>query len=204
MLVEKAYLYVVLTRTNTIISRLIYLFTRDEYTHAALSLDKELTEMYSFARKYTYNPFVGRFKHEYLGKGVYKHSKYLPGVVLEIEVPKESYDEARKLVEQFIANRSRYKYNFRGLIYGLLNKPTTREDRFLCSQFVYFVLNQSGVVDFHMPANLVRPVDFLGLDAQIVFQGNLKELVANAETDYPVRIRLYRWVRERISSMKAG
>ena len=51
---SKEHLYVVLTRTNTIISRLIHLFTQDEYTHAALALDRELTEMYSFARQYTY------------------------------------------------------------------------------------------------------------------------------------------------------
>lgn len=201
---EKAYLYIVLTRTNTMISRLIHLFTRDEYTHAALSLDKDLQEMYSFARKYTHNPFIGRFKHEHLEEGIYKQAKHLPGVVLEVEVPRENYAEARELVEQFIANRSRYKYNFRGLIYGLLNRPTTRDDRFLCSQFVYFVLYQSGIADFQTPANLVRPVDFLGLDAQIVYQGDLKELVVEQETNYPIRIRLYRWVRERLWSTKAS
>ena len=76
---SKEHLYVVLTRTNTIISRLIHLFTQDEYTHAALALDRELTEMYSFARKYTYYPFLGRFKHERLDEGIYKLAKQLPG-----------------------------------------------------------------------------------------------------------------------------
>ena len=38
---DKAHLYVVLTRTNTVISRLIHLVTRDEYTHAALALDRD-------------------------------------------------------------------------------------------------------------------------------------------------------------------
>jgi len=138
--VEKAYLYIVLTRTNTMISRLIHLFTHDEYTHAALSLDKDLTQMYSFARKYTRNPFVGRFKQERLNEGIYKISRKLPGVIVEIEVPKERYNEARELLEEFIANSSRYKYNYRGLIYGIFKKPTTAKDRFLCSQLPSYLL----------------------------------------------------------------
>lgn len=203
-LVDKAYLYIILTRTNTIISRLIYLVTHDEYTHAALSLDKDLQEMYSFGRKYAHNPFIGRFKHEHLEEGLYKLAKHLPGVILQVEVPLENYAEARELIEQFIANHSHYKYNVRGLLYGLLNRPTTRDDRFLCSQFVYYVLYESGIADFRTPANLVRPADFLGLDAQIIYEGDLKELVVGHEGGYPIRVRLYRWVRKWLSFTKAG
>lgn len=47
---EKFYVYVVLTRTNTVISRLIQLFKKDEFTHAAISLDRDLANMYSFGR----------------------------------------------------------------------------------------------------------------------------------------------------------
>lgn len=201
---EKAYLYIVLTRTNTMISRLIRLFTGDEYTHAALSLDRELQEMYSFARKYTRNPFLGRFKHERLEEGVYGLAKQLPGVVLEVEVPLENYAEARDLIDQFIANRAQYKYNFRGLLYGPLNKPTKRDDRFLCSQFVYYILRESGVIDFHIPASLVRPVDFLDLKARIVYQGDLKELVDAGHGTCPMRVRLYHWIQETLWTTKAS
>jgi len=41
-IMEKFYVYVVLTRTNTVISRLIQLFKKDEFTHAAISLDRDL------------------------------------------------------------------------------------------------------------------------------------------------------------------
>lgn len=185
------------------ISRLIHLFTKDDYTHAALSFDKGLEEMYSFGRRKTYNPFIGRFKHENLNEGIYRISRQLPGVIVEIEVPQERYDEARALLEEFIANRSRYKYNYRGLIYGILNKPTTSEDRFLCSQFVYYILYQSGIVDFQRPSNLVRPQDFLDLDGRIVFQGNLKEL-AEAQSPLPIRIRVLNWCRHRYPFRKVS
>lgn len=196
---EKTHLYIVLTRTNTIVSRLIHLFTQDDYTHAALALDKNLDEMYSFARKQTYNPFIGRFKHERLDEGIYKLARRLPGVVMEIEVPLEHYAEARELVEKFIANRSRYKYNYRGLIYGLFNRPTKTDDRFLCSQFVYYILYESGIADFQTPANLVRPQDLLDLAGRIVFQGDLKELVGGAQ-NLPIRIRVLNWYRHKRST----
>lgn len=200
---EKAYLYIVLTRTNTVISRLIKFFTNDEYTHAALAFDKELDEMYSFGRRTTYNPFIGRFKQEHLDEGVYKISKQLPGVILEIEVPKEHYHEARRLLEEFISNRSHYKYNYRGLIYGILNKPTKREDRFLCSQFVYYILYNSGIVDFERPSNLVRPQNFLDLESNIVFQGDLKEL-AKEHPQMPITIRALNWAKERHPFRRVG
>lgn len=196
---EHAHLYVVLTRTKSIVSRLIYLVTRDEYTHAALALDKDLQEMYSFGRKYSYYPFIGRFKHERLDEGLYARSARLPGIVLELDVTPEQYARAKSIVQQFIANSSRYKYNCRGLVYGLLHKPTTRNDRFLCSQFVYYVLHESGVADFQVPANLVKPVDFLKLPARIIYKGDLKSLVstirrAPEQTALPKRLRSKRSV----------
>ena len=196
IVVEKYRLYVVLTRTNTIISRLIHLVTQDEYTHAALALDQELQRMYSFARKYTHNPFIGRFKHEHLDEGIYKLAKQLPGVVLEIEVSQSQYEKACQLIEGFIANQSQYKYNCKGLIYGLLNRPTKRNDRFLCSQFVYYILHESGVVDFQTPANLVKPQDFLRIQGQVVYRGDLKELSGSVSHDtvkHRIIQRVWQW-----------
>lgn len=200
---EKAYLYIVLTRTNTVISRLIKFFTNDDYTHAALAFDKDLDEMYSFGRKTTRNPFVGHFKQEHLDEGIYKISRQLPGLILEIEVPQDRYEEARKLLEEFIANRSRYKYNYRGLIYGILNKPTNQEDRFLCSQFVYYILYNSGIADFDRPSNLVRPQNFLELEGRVVYQGDLKEL-AKEQPQMPIRIRVLNWAKEHHPFRKVG
>ena len=74
------YLYIVLTRTNTTMSRLIQIFKNDKYTHAAISFDKNLNQMYSFGRKHTFNPFIGGFKKEDINKGIYKLSQTVPSV----------------------------------------------------------------------------------------------------------------------------
>lgn len=168
--------YVVLTRTSTIISMIIHNFTNDQYTHAAISLDRELKYMYSFGRKWTYYPFIGGFKHENLNEGGYKFSKILPGVIIELQVTEDQYNNVNRLLNQFIYNSECYKYNYMGLIYNLSNKEACYEYRFLCSEFVYHILKESGIVDFKKPRNLVKPVDFLELEGEKIFEGDLRTL----------------------------
>ncbi len=169
-------IYVVLTRTNTVISRLIRYFTKDEYTHASISLDKELKYMYSFGRKWTYNPFIGGFKHENIDQGAYKFSKKLPGVIIELNVSEEQYFRAKRILNEFIYNSSDYKYNYLGLINSIMHKENYYDYRFLCSEFVYYVLNESNIINFDKPRNLVRPQDFLKLEGNIIYEGDLREL----------------------------
>jgi len=173
---ERFYLYIVLSRPNTLISWLIQLIKNDEYTHAAISFDKELDCMYSFGRKHAYNPFIGIFKREEISKGLYKTHKNMPGVILEIEVSKQQYYIASNLINGFITNSRHYKYNYSGLIHGLFNKTACYENRFLCSEFVYHILLESGILDFKISRNLVRPQNFLNNVSNIVYQGNLKEV----------------------------
>ena len=168
-------LYIVLTRTNTVLSRLIGIFKKDQYTHAAISLDSDLNQMYSFGRRNTYNPFIGCFRKEDIHEGVYGLCKTLPGAIIEVEVTAEQYRKATELLDQFIYHRDNYKYNYQGLLYGLLDKPLCVEDSFLCSEFVYYILSESGIVDFQMPRSLVRPQKLLHAKGKIVFQGDLKD-----------------------------
>ncbi len=172
---KRFYLYIILTRPNTIVSKLIHLIKKDEYTHAAISFDKDLYNMYSFGRKYVFIPFIGRFKRENINEGIYKLHNNLPGIVMEIEVTKKQYRKARSLLNSFILNNNLYKYNYLGLLDGLLNKPASHENRFLCSEFVYHLLKESGIIDLDLPENLVRPQNLLAIKSKIVFEGNLKE-----------------------------
>ncbi len=173
---EKYCLYIVLTRTNTMISRLIQLFKHDEYTHASISLDKELNHMYSFGRRTTYNPFIGRFKKEDINEGIYKFWDTLPGTIIEVEVSKEQYENAKEILDEFISNSDLYKYNYKGLIHCILNKEVISENRFLCSEFVYHILKESGAADLKISRNLVRPESLLNIEGNLIYKGDLKEI----------------------------
>jgi hypothetical protein len=189
---EKYYLYIVLTRTNTVMSNLIRIFKNDEYTHAAISLDKELNHMYSFGRRNTYNPFIGRFRKEDINEGVYKFCNTLPGAIIEVEVSKQQYEKAKALFEHFISNSHLYKYNYKGLAHSLLNKPVYSDYSFLCSEFVYHILKESGIADLKISRNLVRPQSLLNIEGRMIYKGNLKEIKIPENNSYAKEIRTRR------------
>lgn len=171
---EKTSVYIVLSRPRTVVSDLIYLVTKDTYTHAAISFDKELRTMYSFGRKYPYNPFYGRFKKEELDEGLYKRLDHLPGAVIELTVTQAQYDKAWELLSEFLTHPEKYKYNYLGLMDHLQERAVCRENRFVCSEFVYYILHNSGILDLGVSPNLVRPQTFLQVPGNLIYEGNLK------------------------------
>lgn len=46
-------IYIILTHTGTLLSKIIKMYTKDEYSHVSISLDSELEEMYSFRKAKT-------------------------------------------------------------------------------------------------------------------------------------------------------
>ncbi|ABR49086.1 conserved hypothetical protein [Alkaliphilus metalliredigens QYMF] len=171
---KKYYLYIVLTSPSTAVSKIIKLVKNDEYTHAAIALDKDLDRMYSFGRKYTYNPCLGRFKQENINEGIYKFHKTLPGVIMEVEVSKEEYKKANSLIDHFISNSNLYKYNYKGLFPILFSGKEPCDNRFFCSEFVYYILKESGIADLQIARNTVRPQDLLNIRSKFIYMGNLK------------------------------
>ncbi len=173
---ERKSLYIILTRTNSLLSKLIQLVKKDIYTHAAISLDKNLTKMYSFGRKYTYLPFMGCLGLETIEAGIYKKQKILPGVILEIKVTDWQYNKANKILEDFIKNKENYKFHYAGLFDHLLNREVKLVNKFLCSDFIYRILKSCGILDLSTPENLVRPQNILlGLSNRIIYEGDLKK-----------------------------
>ena len=65
-------IYFILTNTGTVLSKIIKTYTKDEFTHVSIALDRNLQQMYSFGRLNPYNPFWGGFVHEYVDKGTFK------------------------------------------------------------------------------------------------------------------------------------
>lgn len=173
---EKKHLYIVLTRPDTIISKIIRYIKKDDYSHASISLDRDFEKMYSFGRKNKYNPFIGGFVKEDFDKGVYGFCKVLNGIVIEIDVSNEQYEKAKNIINEFILKKEDYKYNYLGLFYHLINKEAYIKDRFSCSEFVYYILNKIDAVYLNIPKNLVRPQDLININGNIIYKGNLKNL----------------------------
>jgi hypothetical protein len=176
------------------LSRLIHRVTQAEYTHAAIALDEGLEYMFSFGRRRVSNPFIGCFKRESLNDEIYGDCAELPGVVAEISVTPAQYAEICSIIESFLLNHHNYSYNTLGLVRNLVRMPAESDTRFFCSEFVYYVLNESGVCDFGMVRGGIRPEMLLEISGRIAFEGNLMQL-RNKRTKQPRRQQIFSFMK---------
>ena len=86
-------IYIVLTYTGTILSKIIKGYTRAEYCHVSLALDENLEEMYSFGRIHPYNPFIGGFVHEGINIGTFKRFKNTKALIYSLEIDEIKYEK---------------------------------------------------------------------------------------------------------------
>ena len=65
-------IYILLTRSGTLLSKLVYAVTGASYTHASMAFDEELNCLYSSTRKNGYTMFPAGPSKEYLNRGVFR------------------------------------------------------------------------------------------------------------------------------------
>lgn len=182
-------IYLALTQTGTILSRAVKLVTRDEYNHISISLEKGLSSLYSFGRRYAYNPFVAGFVTESATSGTF--GRFRNTLLLLLELPVEAWVYSAigdELVD--MASRGReYKYNYLGLLLALFGKRRGYGTRFYCSEFVQYILSKYGLGLSRGASEAIRPSEFSRLPgAKIIYEGKLSDYarVASGE-ELPAR-----------------
>ena len=120
-------IYIILTYTGTILSKIVKVYTRKEYSHVSISLDEDLTKMYSFGRLYPYNPFLGGFVHEGLDRGTFKRFKKTKTKIYSLEIPEEKYDKIEEIIQAVQSKKNAYKFNLIGLLGISLGVKIKRE-----------------------------------------------------------------------------
>lgn len=156
-------LYIVLSKTNTVLGRVIRKYLGVEYNHCSISLDPSLEELYSFGRKRVHNFIDAGFVVEGKDHGFFKAYSNASISVLQWPVTKEEWQNVKQNIEKFKANKRVYKYNILGLISCSLEIPFSRKNEYFCSQFVADLLDKSGVYHFGKDPRLVKPHEFLEL-----------------------------------------
>lgn len=166
--------YIILTYTGTLLSKVIRRYTKFEYSHVSIATDNELNEMYSFARIRPYNPFVAGFIQENPHEGTFKRFKNTSTEIYSMTVSRKQYCKIRKNLNVMKENRSEYHYNILGLFALIFHKKLKRDKTFYCAEFVQYILDTSEVEN-NLPV-LVKPADFMGLDnIQIEYKGRLQD-----------------------------
>lgn len=167
-------IYIVLTYTGTILSRLVKMYTKKEFSHVSIALDEDLKQMYSFGRIYAYNPFLAGFVHEHVNKGTFGRFKKTKTRIYSLQVEDEKYDNVVQVIKNIKENKESYKFNMIGLFAVAVHLKFKREKSFYCAEFVKYVLEQSKI-DSNLP-ELVKPEDFKRIRGMHVeYSGVLKE-----------------------------
>ena len=168
-------IYIVITQTGTILSRILKRITGADYNHVSLGVSKELDVMYSFGRKNPYCAFWGGFVVESRHFGTFKRFKNTEALVLELNVG-EKRDEISKFVTEFESNKRKYHYNYLGLIFAYFKIFIKRKNYFYCSEFVRFVLEEFGINGAEKLPDIVQPMHFLNLpDIDTIYKGKLRD-----------------------------
>ena len=166
--------YIVLTHTGTLLSKIIKFFEKDEFSHVSLSLDNQLKEMYSFGRLNPKNPFIGGFVHESINHGTFKRFKYTRTKIYSLDVTEEQYITMKNQINYIKQNRNNYKFNIIGLFAVGINKKIKFKNAFYCAEFVKYILETSGV-EIELP-DMIKPEDFKNLEnAKEIYNGKLKD-----------------------------
>ena len=172
-------IYILLTKSDTLFSKAIYKITRAEYTHASIALDRELTMLYSFGRKYKYSMLPAGFVHEDINKGVMGASDTMKCALYCIRVSDKSYRKLANRIRHMEANRESYRYNIMGIPLCMFGIAKERKCHYFCSQFVLGMLLKSGAVKkgvLGVPS-LTHPIDLKRIpSARCIFEGTMAEL----------------------------
>ena len=182
--------YVVVTSTGTGVARAIRIVTRMPYSHVSLSADASLHQLYSFCRNYKPLPLPATFNTELIGEGTLGKFAEIPCEIYEVPLTEEQYLHFQALITHFVSCRKMYSYSILGLFYVKMQKFHELQRKFVCSQFVAYVLDECGVT-LDKPPCLYSPDDLRYLpDARLIYRGELNryyhESNENASFSMPV------------------
>lgn len=171
------HVYIMLSKSTTIVSRLIYLVTKKQYTHSSISIDPTLMDMYSFCRIYPRWMLPAGFSNESLHKGFYLMHSDIPVRLYKVEITEKQYEMLDEVFKRMYEKRKKFKYDVWGGIYYFLKKQHRRYNYRYCSWFVSEVLGELDIIPIHKPYCLFEPIDFSDVkELEMVYEGKIEDL----------------------------
>lgn len=172
-------IYILLTKTNSTLSRAIASRTKESYVHASIITSNYLEYGYSFSRRKIKNPIIGGFVKEEYSAWV----EYFGNVqccIYELEVTKEQYKKIEDIIQSFDEEKQKYKYHFLGLLGQSFKIDIKRKNRFFCTQFVAHVLTEAGALELNKPPIHTRSEDFKNHERlTLIYEGPLETVLYN-------------------------
>ena len=153
-------IHIVLLQNDFVRSKVIRWWTKSKFSHAGISFDTSMKNIYSFNAKGPNDKDFG-FVVESLDFWM-KTAKNPHVEVVTFFVPKEVKKELQKSVMYYVTNKSKTKYDFMNYFRIVFNKTkdTAQSLSMVCSQFVDAILKSVKIDLSGKPSNLTYPGDF--------------------------------------------
>lgn len=179
---EQKQIYIVLSQTGTVLSRLLHTVTKKDFNHSSISLNRELTRMYSFGRRNAYNPFWAGYVRESPYFGTFKRFPKTNIAVIELQVSAQTYESVAAHLEEMYTRHKKLRYDILGLLVAAFGIRFKRKNYYYCSDFVKEELVTNQINGAEQLGEIVHPVDFLSLPgANVIYRGRLCDLPPNIQ-----------------------
>lgn len=172
-------IYIVLTDTGTLFSKLIRMYTKAPLNHVSVAFDPALREVYSFGQKPSRNPLTAGFMREEVERDLLRaDGKPTICAMYRCMVNAAQYHMIRARIITMMFNEAKYSYNLLGVLGIPFKLQVEREKAFFCSQFVASLFEECGLNVVGKPAAAVEPDDFRSSEMlELVYKGDLRNLV---------------------------
>ena len=138
------HIYIVLIESYTGLGKILKKFTGYRYEHIAVSLDKSLTEFYSFSRKQHHHPFKAGFMREYRDYYAFEEYQKFYSKIFSIPVTDEQYKEIQDFIDKLLEDDEQI-FN----LFAMLTTPIVHGFRIYkahnCMDFTARVIEMAGV-----------------------------------------------------------
>lgn len=163
--------FIILTKGHTILSKLIFMATKDEHSHASIAFNIGLKTMYSFGTK-----TLDTKGNREMGFVQTSHDSDVWGdIPTEYDlyvtfVSQEARHKMYQTLQYFISNADKLKYHFAGLVRIFFHLKTTHQQKWICSRFVAAILGSGVKLD--KDPSLYRPDHLSGVqNVEFVING---------------------------------
>lgn len=191
--------YVVLFSNDSIVSKLIRMWTKSDFSHCAIGFDNTLENIYSFAkdREDTTKNRVGFVRDNI------KNYPDLNIKVYAIAIPFKYVYRLKKVFTEYIVHKMETSYNTLAILSIVINKQLRKLNEhfdkysMICSQFVYTALSMCNIqLGINKVSYQVSPKD---IDMTLDVKKNVIDTTECSVSDYDYK-KFYRSVKGNIHS----
>lgn len=177
---NKNSIYILLSQTQTKFAKAIRKIGKQEYNHAAISLDESFSEVYSYARPQHNAVFLGGLVKESLARYTLLSDDSVPVAAFKIPVSDSEYIKIKETIKK-MENNPDYMYNLFSVLSYPLTKGISVSNTFTCVEFVVYIMQNMGYLTDKQSCRYKPDELAEQLDKYCVYKGDIRGCLPNTD-----------------------